>query len=393
MNKRIAIISPGNLPIPAIHGGAVESLVDTFLRYVGMMTNFNVDVYSVSEDITSELIRQNGNIKYIQVPKINQNRKIDNIIRRFRPQQNFSYYIKYVCSKLESNDYDIVIVENRPTFIYDISKATKAKVFLHLHNENFVSVKKYCRYVPKYCEKIIVVSEYIKGVVERNMYNANNVTVLYNGIDGNKFRKESDKSIIKRVRAKYGIRYEDTVICYTGRFSPEKGVKEVVEAYSRLNDLSNLVLLIIGSSWFGANSENNYINTVQKISTNCSNRIVFTGYIKNEDVAKIESVSDIAILPSLWNDPLPLTVIEAMASELPVITTIAGGIPEMCTCDTGILLQNNDALAESIEMAIRKLIIDTDLRIKLGKNGRERVDSRFTAECYSRNFINILLNE
>lgn len=393
MKKRIAIISPGNLPIPAIKGGAVESLVDTFLRYIETRDEFEVDVYSVSDDILDEVVIKKGNVRYIQIRKKTPKKVIDRLVRRFRPQYTYNFFVKYVCTKLDCNEYDYVIVENRPTFIYDISKHTKAKIFLHLHNENFIITKKYCKNVPKYCEKIIVVSKYIKGIVEGNMCNANNVVVLYNGIDEKQFKKEKNENKINEIRNKYGLHQDDFVICYTGRFVPEKGVKEVVEAYSQLNDYRNIVLLIIGSSWFGSNIETDYISAVRKISSNCSNRIIFTGYIDNYEVAEIESVSDIAILPSLWNDPLPLTIIEAMACGLPVITTNTGGIPEMCTNDTGVILQNDSELVKSIEIAVCKLAEDSNMRRRLGDNGRKRVEDMFTADSYGRNFINILIEK
>ena len=225
------------------------------------------------------------------------------------------------------------------------------------------------------------------------MCNANNVVVLYNGIDEEQFKKEMNENQINEIRNKYGLYQDDFVICYTGRFVPEKGVKEVIEAYSKLSEYKNIVLLIIGSSWFGSNIETDYISEVRKISSNCSNRIIFTGYIDNHEVAEIESVSDIAILPSLWNDPLPLTIIEAMACGLPVITTNTGGIPEMCTNDTGVILQNDSELVKSIEIAVRKLVEDSNMRRILGDNGRKRVEDMFTADSYGRNFINILIGK
>ena len=74
MKKRSAIISPGNLPIPAIKGGAVESLVDTFLRHIETRDEFMVDVYSVSDDILDEVVIKKGNVRYIQIERKSQNK-------------------------------------------------------------------------------------------------------------------------------------------------------------------------------------------------------------------------------------------------------------------------------------------------------------------------------
>ena len=392
--KKIAIVAPGNLPVPAINGGAVESLIDIFVGIASKRNNYKIDVYSVSDSLCGVQNIRRGNISYIQVPyKVIRDTIANKLICKAYPQYKFRYFIKYVCTQLSKIRYDAVIVENRPTFIYDISRHTNAKIFLHLHNENFVAIKKFCRNVPSHCEKIIVVSEYIKKVVEKNMKAANNVEVLHNGIDVSRFKKATNMQARNTIRNKYGIPKENLVVCYTGRFSPEKGVLEVVKAFSKLNELSGVTLLIIGSSWFGSNQKNSYITEVENEAKKCTNKIIFTGYVNNEEVASIESVSDIAVLPSLWNDPLPLTIIEAMGSGLPIITTEVGGIPEMCTSETGILLNRHDHLAENIEKALRDLIQNEEKRIELGSAARKRAEKYFSVDEYYNNFVRILDSE
>lgn len=388
---KIAIIAPGNLPVPALDGGAVETLIDTFISREKEKGQNTVDVYSVSYGISSIREVSDGRIKYIQFPeKKKDDSKLLRLFCKVDPLFKYRKYVGSVCDYLKKSKYDAVIVENRPTFIFSIAKHTEASIYLHLHNENFRAVKEFCKNVPQYCTGILTVSNYIKRVVEENMANANNVKVLHNGIETSKFRKETNLNKRRNVRKKYNIEENEIVLCYTGRFSPEKGVLEVVKAFSKLNDLNHIVLLIIGSSWFGTNQKSEYVEEVEKEAIRCRNKIIFTGYVKNEEVALIESVCDIAVLPSLWNDPLPLTIIEAMASGLPVITTCAGGIPEMCTSDTGILLKRGENLPDKIERSIRDLIDDEALREKMGKSARSRVEQYFTVDTYYDNFIRIL---
>jgi glycosyltransferase involved in cell wall biosynthesis len=86
-----------------------------------------------------------------------------------------------------------------------------------------------------------------------------------------------------------------------------------------------------------------------------------------------------AVLPSIWPDPCPTTVLEAMASRCPVVTTTTGGIVDMVKDgESGLLVPPGDEykLAE----AMGRLLTDTDLRARLAARAQERVKS-FTASA------------
>lgn len=85
----------------------------------------------------------------------------------------------------------------------------------------------------------------------------------------------------------------------------------------------------------------------------------------------------VAVLPSTWPDPCPTTVLEAMASGRPVITTRTGGMVDMVVDGvSGILVPPGDSAA--LAEAMRRLLADPEERALLGKAGRERV-RHFTA--------------
>jgi glycosyltransferase involved in cell wall biosynthesis len=85
----------------------------------------------------------------------------------------------------------------------------------------------------------------------------------------------------------------------------------------------------------------------------------------------------VALLPSVWPDPCPTTVLEAMASGCPVVTTPMGGIVDMVTDEeSGILVSPGDAA--ELAKAVDRLLTDGDLRTRLAAGGRARVQE-FTA--------------
>ena len=102
----------------------------------------------------------------------------------------------------------------------------------------------------------------------------------------------------------------------------------------------------------------------------------------------IFSNSDIFVHPTL-NDCFPLVLLEAMQYSLPVISTFEGGIPDIVDDQsTGFLIPKNDvsALVEKLEL----LIVDKDLRIKMGAAARKKFDSEFKSDKFEIRMKRIL---
>ena len=76
-------------------------------------------------------------------------------------------------------------------------------------------------------------------------------------------------------------------------------------------------------------------------------------------------------MPSIWDDPAPLAIIESLAAGKPIITTNSGGIPEYVNGDCAIILNRNSNLIQSLTDAMLKLAESQDLREKMGNASRE----------------------
>ena len=88
-----------------------------------------------------------------------------------------------------------------------------------------------------------------------------------------------------------------------------------------------------------------------------------------EDVPRLMAALDVFILPS-FSETFGLVVIEAMAMQLPIIATNAGGLPEIITNKTEILIKPHDATA--VAWAIHRVLSDSNLRSSLGHLAREK---------------------
>lgn len=105
------------------------------------------------------------------------------------------------------------------------------------------------------------------------------------------------------------------------------------------------------------------------------------------------SRADIFVFPSWYSaECFPLVLLEAMAAGLPVITTDAGAIPDIVQDgENGFICPTKDAV--SVAEAIRKLLINSDLRKEMGECGHRRFQKEFTVEAFESRLIGILKQE
>jgi glycosyltransferase involved in cell wall biosynthesis len=166
------------------------------------------------------------------------------------------------------------------------------------------------------------------------------------------------------LRAELGLP-EDDYLLFVGDLSRDKGVPVLLRAYESLGpDRPRLVL--IGK------------RTPETPDTLPDGADIHFGW-PHEDVMAAFRHCLVAVLPSAWPDPCPTTVLEAMASGRPVITTAIGGMRDMIQDGvSGLLVEPGDS--EGLAGALTKVLADSELRAKLGASGGERV-RQFTASA------------
>ena len=104
---------------------------------------------------------------------------------------------------------------------------------------------------------------------------------------------------------------------------------------------------------------------------------------------QIHAMSDIAVIPSIYDDPAPLVVMECMASGLPIITTDSGGIPEYIGKDNCICVKRDNNIIKNLEIALDSLITNDEYRKNLGQKAQQYAQ-QFNKERFYNDFINII---
>jgi glycosyltransferase involved in cell wall biosynthesis len=106
-----------------------------------------------------------------------------------------------------------------------------------------------------------------------------------------------------------------------------------------------------------------------------SDYVIFTGF--RTDIPQITAIFDIAVLASFY-EGLGRVLLEAMVLGKPVIATRVGGIVDVVDDGkTGILVPPNDS--EALAQALIKLLLDGELRRRMGEAGRAKIDAKFSA--------------
>lgn len=147
----------------------------------------------------------------------------------------------------------------------------------------------------------------------------------------------------------------ETDFLYAERICREKGGMELAQA-----DLHGARLVFVGSDWFGVNRESEYQRQVREALAPVRDRVIFSGFVRYSDTPKYYALAGVAMLPSVWDGSSRLTVLEAQASGLPLISTLSGGIPQNVCPEGAILLERRDGLAERIARQMERLSGDRE---------------------------------
>ncbi|MCX6799599.1 MAG: glycosyltransferase [Candidatus Falkowbacteria bacterium] len=246
------------------------------------------------------------------------------------------------------------------------SKNSYAKSFLamaeaYLHN---TFLKTYDQ-----VDLFIAPCQYLKDMCVRFGVPENKITTLYNFTEAPALPKELDTGI--SVSDKIS---DQPYFLFFGRISEEKGINVLFEAFKK----NNKSLIIIGTGpefkKYQAQIDNERIGNIKMI-----------GPKYGKDLQNIIANAEAILIPSIWPENNPLTMLETMAMGKPVIASHTGGIPEIIKHqENGLLFEMGNA--EDLILKINELNT-TNLEV-LGQKAKETISS-LNKENYYQNIVNI----
>lgn len=401
---KVAMVTTGFTPVPAVEGGAVENLVEIILKeYEKHDEEFELSVLSCYHQEAAKESRIYKKIKFHFFKKGFFCDFIDKIayyfFKVFMHKKNLISY-RYIFSRLLiiykyyrhliNHKYDeIVLIGNSSLFLLLKGKKFRTlynqKIIFWSHNEvrSFYGCEKYAGSV----KKIVGVSDFVNVSIRMHFKELYNIDykILKNCVNTSRFPTVGKSKILDEVGCQYGIDSRDFIIMFTGRISEEKGLLETIKAFELLKEkVSKVKLVIVGGGFYAKNITSAYEKNIEQLIKGDED-IIQTGYISYEKVFDVYRLADVAVLPSMWEEPAGMTMLEMCMMGIPTITTISGGIPEYINSDCAVLLKRDADLIENIVSSILRLKEDNIFYNKLSVNGRA-MRQYYNVDVFYKNF-------
>ncbi len=209
------------------------------------------------------------------------------------------------------------------------------------------------KFVLKKADYVLVVNQTLNDKVLELGINPDKVYITPNAVDVEKFNPKK-----KELPSDVNIIHDKPVILFVGNLVFQKGVKFLLEAKKLMK--SDVKLVVVGDGPLRHELE-------MKVQDDNIQDVFFAG--ARRDVDQIMPSADIFVLPSI-SEGFPITILEAMASGLPVVATNVGGISEVMNEQVGIMV--NPSSPTELASAMDKILENETLRDDMSVAAREQ---------------------
>ena len=384
---KICVIMGGVMPVPAVCGGAIETLVTSIVKKHSRADGLDLTVCSVCHPEAVKVAKQYPEVRFFWT----HTRSIKYLLmhavflgvrmitgKSIRPLQR---HYNEIAQLFKKEHFDLIIAEGGDTqAIADIAEGYRREQFVnHIH----------IHYLPpeniaENYGHVIGVSEFVTNEYVKACRIPVKAHTLKNAVDTSKFNKETACEERKALREKLGLSEEDFVILYVGRIMQIKGVLELMRAVIDLED-KHIKLMIMGSANSGKRAFSAYERKVRRLAAQNKDRIIFTGYVDNSEVYKYAATADVQCLPTLVEEAAGLVILEAMAEGLPLIVTKSGGVTEYIDDSTALIIEKEN-VTENLKRAILYMKENPEVRRQMSENGK--IQSRkYDEQVYYTDFV------
>jgi glycosyltransferase involved in cell wall biosynthesis len=223
-------------------------------------------------------------------------------------------------------------------------------------------------------------SRFLADAVRREMGIRAPMPVIPNGIDLEWF----DASEQVDARRRFGIPHDKLMIFFAGRMEQRKGIHLCEEIAGSILERHDVAFVFAGQDLFQFMSET-LLPSLRRRRLRGS--VHYIGKLGLVDVRSCLRQTDIFFMPSLWEN-CPYSCLEAMAAGRAIVSSDAGGLPELIRDgENGLLARATDP--KSYVTALERLIEDNDLRDRLGTAARKTVEASFSDVEIARRSIDV----
>lgn len=385
---RVLLVPPPDLPVPAVQGGAVETLLTHLIRENEREGKLDLLCASVPDEAARRAAEGLQHTKMLYIARPHGHRRywpmvfVERCLGIAAPYD--PWYQKVQLSlALEPPGPDLIVAEGgNLTQCSAISRMFgRRRCLAHLHGQTTCSPMMDTIY-----GGILALSEFIRDdYLKNSTLDPKHAYIWYNCVDTRRFCP-GPPPLALRTRLGFGAR--DFVVLFCGRLDPDKGIHKLMEALSLL-PVPQIKLLIVGSPFFGRTQQSSFLRKLEQQARALGNRVQFTGYIPNEDLPDYYRLADLVCVPTLVEEAAGLVAVEAMACGRPVLATRSGGMPEYLEGSQAVLVERGENIADQLAWSIRMLYEHPALCAEMGAAGAKRAKD-FSVERYYNEFVRIV---
>jgi glycosyltransferase involved in cell wall biosynthesis len=271
-------------------------------------------------------------------------------------------------------NYDIIHFHELEFSFPFFSFFIKKPKIIHSHGIDYELIKRHhiMRFLLKHLAHVYIsISKRMTKELATLGIPENKIIYLPNSIDTNLFKPIKQK--------------EKNLLLFAGRISEGKGLHILIKSLQYLKE--SVRLIIIGPPDWDVNYYQNMLKLIEKENRKGKHEIKYLGAMDHTALVEWYQKASLFILPS-FVEGFPVTILEALACETPVIATPVGGIPEVVNnYETGILIPPGDCT--SLADAIQYMLENEDVRFKIANEGRKRVIADHSLEVVTRKLCTI----
>lgn len=374
--EKLTIVLPSILTVPAIKGGAVELLLENFINQNEKKRKYKLTIIAHHIKGIEKHTSQYSYAKfiYIKLPTlfIRVNSLASNVIKML--PSLYTYLIRKEIMKVGNKD--ILVEGSREVALQLIESLPGYSITLHTHGPFYPIKDDREKKLMEQLKKVITVSEFVENKYSdsNNKLEKVNITSVKNGIECTRFFDENIQETSDQILQEMNLPKNKKIILFKGRMVKEKGIIELIKAFSSIEN-NNLILLLVGSKNFGENRilKSKYEKELVALINN-DERIVHVGYIPYENIPKLNKVAYACVVPSTWEEPAGLVLVEAIASETPSIISDSGGLPEYATGECAHIITRDKNFIDNLRKAIIEIVDNETYYKRLKVNTSKRRD-------------------
>ena len=397
---KVFLIPPPALALPAVKGGAVETLITHLIEENERQKKLELVCVSLPDpDAEQAALRyRHTRIYYLPAQPLRQKLwgPVCGQLRRMHRPAPLNCWYNQVLRAVQAEQPDLVVTEGGDlTETRAISQVMgRDRCFAHLHMQ--------LRATPlleRMYGHILAISSFVAESYHPTR--PVQVHLVPNCVELARFNPlPACVGEQEDLRRRLGFEKEDFVLLFCGRICPEKGIQHLVEALRYLDD-PHVKLLVIGSPFFAAQDTSPFFERLKEQQKALEGRLFFTGFVPNPQLPAYYRMANAACFPAVWDEPAGITAIEAMACGCPVIATQSGGMPEYLEGSGAILLPRNERIREdgsleeipgvpelsrSIARAVEQLRADPRRAADMSAAGCRRARD-FSRQAYYERFV------